>query len=124
MEHLTIKKLVTMAAISTLLTSCYYDVEEEIYTSVDCNIEMMSFQNDILPILQSNCYECHSAENNFGNITLEGYNNTIKYVNTGQLEGAINHEPGYSPMPKNKAQLITCNIEKIESWIIDGAPNN
>jgi mono/diheme cytochrome c family protein len=84
----------------------------------------MSYQNDILPILQENCYQCHDAQNNFGNVTLEGYNSLLVYVNSGQLIGVINHDSGYSPMPKNASMLLECQIEKIESWITAGSMNN
>ena len=124
MEHQRIKYLGVVMMIIIGFTSCYYDVEEELYSTIECFSDNMSYQNDILPIIINNCYECHSAQNNFGNITLEGYNRISQYVNSGQLEGAINHESGYSPMPKNKAKLLDCEIEKIVSWINAGAPNN
>lgn len=106
------------------LSSCYYDVEEEIYPTTECTKADMSFQTDILPILEDNCYECHDAANNFGGITLEGHNQLKTYVNNGELLGVIKHESGFSPMPKNATKLLDCEIEKIEAWIIDGAPNN
>jgi len=124
MVHLTIRYCIMTVGFSLCMLSCYYDVEEEIYPYLNCETDMMSYQSDILPILQSNCYRCHGAANNFGNITLEGYEKVRNYVNSGQLIGAIKREPGFSPMPKDRAQLLLCNIEKIEAWIADGAPNN
>jgi hypothetical protein len=115
---------VVFSLLAITFSSCYYDVEEELYATIECDTQMITYSGDVLPILQSECYVCHNAASNFGNITLEGYNNLIKYVNTGQFLGAINHESGFSPMPKNKAQLISCNIEKIAMWISEGAPNN
>lgn len=120
-ERLTIKMMmITMLA----LTSCYYDVEEVLYPSVNCQTANMSFQQNIVPILQRNCYVCHSAAANTANITLEGYTSLIQYVNSGQLLGAIRHDSGFSPMPQNASKLISCDIAKIEQWIADGAPNN
>lgn len=104
--------------------ACYYDKEEELYPSIECSTEDLSFQVDILPIIDSNCYSCHDATNNFGGITLEGYEELKIYINNDELLGAIKHESGFSPMPKNTAQLLECEIEKIEAWIINGAPNN
>ena len=118
-------KITSLIAILILsLTGCYYDVEEEIYTSIDCLTTDMSYTNDILPIIQMDCYECHSSAANFGNVTLEGYNKISTYVNNGKLVGVIKHEPGFSPMPKNRAQILQCEIEKIEEWIAQGALNN
>ena len=124
MEHQITKYRWITICLILALQSCYYDVEEEIYPSIECEVMDMSYQMDIQPLINSNCYVCHSAAANNGNVTLEGYDRLMDYVTSGQLLGAIRHEPGYSPMPKNGPQLLQCNIEKIESWIADGAPNN
>lgn len=107
-----------------LLSSCYYDVEEEIYPDVGCDIEQITYTDDVLPIIQSNCYRCHDQANNFGGVTLEGYDNLKRFVDNDRLLGAIRHEPGFSPMPQDRAQLPECTIQKIETWVADGAPDN
>lgn len=106
------------------LAGCYYDVEEEIYPSIECDTSNITYSETIVGIISNNCYDCHSAAANFGNVTLEGYSALKTYVDSGQLLGVIRHESGYSPMPKNQPQMVVCNIEKIEAWIADGAPNN
>lgn len=113
-----------LVATSCLLPSCYYDVEEDLYPNLACDTVAVSYINDVLPLLQDNCYSCHNASANFGNVTLEGYNNLKIVVDNGRLLGAIRHEPGFSPMPQNQPQLVTCNIAKIEAWIAAGAMNN
>ncbi len=107
-----------------MITGCYYDVEEELYPSIDCLTMDMSYADDILPIIESNCYGCHNATANFGNINLEGHSQLMKYVDDGSIVGAIKHAAGFSAMPKNGAKLLDCEIEKIEAWIADGALNN
>lgn len=107
-----------------LVAGCYYDVEEELYPTLECDTENMSYVNDILPIIQGNCYTCHDQGSNFGGVTLEGYESLKTYVDNGRLLGAIRHESGFSTMPKNAPQLVACNIEKIEAWINAGAPDN
>jgi hypothetical protein len=84
----------------------------------------MSYATDIAPILQTNCYVCHSEAANNGNVTLEGHANVINYVNSGQLMGAIKHQSGFSAMPQNSTPLGSCEISKIEQWIVQGAQNN
>lgn len=108
----------------SLSASCYYDSEEELYPTLECQTQNVTYSKQVVNIIQSNCYECHSAAQNFGNITLEGFDNLKKYVDNGQLLGAIRHDPGFSPMPKNGAQLVECDIEKIEAWVNDGGLNN
>lgn len=117
----TTKYLLIMIVI---LSSCYYDVEDEIYPTTECMTTDMSYALDIIPILEADCYECHSISANNGNVTLEGHENILKYVNDGKLLGAINHDGGFSPMPKERAKLLDCEIAKIDTWITDGALNN
>jgi hypothetical protein len=105
-------------------SGCYYDVEEELYPDTGCRVQNMSYQADILPILTSRCYVCHSAAANNGGISLEGYASLQRYVDNGQLLGAIRHDGGFSPMPKNAPQLPACQIEQIQAWIATGAPDN
>ncbi|MBK8831477.1 MAG: hypothetical protein IPN60_11600 [Saprospiraceae bacterium] len=123
MERLTIK---VMLMGMVVMSSCYYDVAEELYPPTTCVTDNMSLQSNIVPILERNCYVCHSVTDgpNNGNVILEGYTQLIKYVDNGQLVGAINHESGFSFMPKNAAKLGDCDISKIEHWVLDGAPNN
>lgn len=112
--------LIALLAVS----SCYYDVEEELYPTLECDTANLTYSGSILPIIAGKCYKCHDAANNFGNITLEGYANLKKYADSGQLVGVVKHQSGYSPMPKNEAQLVACDIEKIEAWVAAGAPEN
>jgi hypothetical protein len=84
----------------------------------------MSLQVNIVPILERNCYVCHSVAANTANVTLQGYAELIKYVNNGKLLGVIRHDSGFTPMPQNASKLISCDIAKIEQWILDGAPDN
>jgi len=115
---------IVLLAIVMLSSGCYYDVEEELYPTIECQTDEMSYLDDILPILEAECFVCHSAAANFGNITLEGYSETKKHVDSGGLLGTVRHDSGYSPMPKNQAMLLECEIEKIEAWIQDGAMDN
>lgn len=121
-----VRRIINTALVVFYLTlaSCYYDVEEVLYPASDCVTANMCFQANIVPILQRNCYSCHSAAANTGGITLEGHAQLMQYVNSGQLLGAINHAPGFTPMPQNAPKLIACEIAKIEQWVADGAPNN
>lgn len=108
----------------SMMTACQYHVEEELYPDVGCATDNVTYTGTILPILETNCFICHAESVNTGNVTLEGYDNLLSLVNSGRLLGAIRHEPGFTPMPQNQPQLVACTIEKIETWISNGAPNN
>jgi hypothetical protein len=111
-------------ALLAIQTGCYYDVEEELYPDITCDTAARSYSTHIVPILQNNCYVCHSQAANLGNVTLEGYNNLKTYVNSGKLLGAIKHQQGFQPMPQGQPQLADCSIAQIEAWITDGALDN
>jgi hypothetical protein len=117
------KLIVSILAASMLFGSCYYDVEEELYPTLECSTTGVTYTAVVEPIIRSNCYNsCHSAAINIGNHTLEGYDKLKVYVDNGKLMGAIKHSPGFSPMPKNAAKLVDCDIEKIQAWVTAGAP--
>ncbi|NND08447.1 MAG: hypothetical protein HKN87_18865 [Saprospiraceae bacterium] len=107
-----------------LFTACYYDIEEELVDAPECNELNIGFAQEILPIIQNRCYKCHSSNLNLGNVTLQGYTALKQYVDNGRLWGAINHDPGFSPMPQNEMMLPECEIKMIGTWISDGAKNN
>jgi len=43
-------------------------------------------------------------------------------VGFNRIIGAINHDDGFSPMPKGGSKVSDCDIDKMTQWINDGAP--
>lgn len=108
-----------------ILNSCYYDNVEDLYPQPPaCDTSSVTFAGDVMPIINANCFACHSGSAPSGNVKLETYDNIVASVNNGGLMGTIRHESGWSPMPKNGAKLDNCSITKLEIWIADGTPNN
>jgi hypothetical protein len=125
--HTRLKIFFVIALSMFILDSCYYDNEEELYSNEVCDTENMSYQADIVPILERNCQLCHSeaAAGLLGaGFNLEGHSNLIVHVNSGALAGSIRHDAGWSPMPKGGGKIPDCDIAKIESWIQSGSPDN
>ena len=108
------------------MSSCYYDVEEELYgTPADCDTSFtVSYSTHVAPVIQSKCLVCHSAASQLGGINLEGYSAISNFVANGRLLGTIDHQPGFSPMPKGSPKIGACDIKNIERWIQAGALNN
>jgi hypothetical protein len=110
-------------------SSCYYDVEQELYPNQGtCDTSNVSLSGVVRPILQDECYVCHSvsASGSLGaGINLETYSNLKAQVDNGKLLKSIKHESGASPMPKgSSAKIDACKILKIQTWIIRGAKND
>ncbi len=104
---------------------CYYDVEEELYPdNATCITDSITYILTVRPILDQNCMECHNAVSNLGNVTLETYSDVAGVASSGQLVGAISHDPAYAAMPQGKSMLDDCTILKIETWVLAGSPNN
>jgi hypothetical protein len=89
-----------------------------------CDTVNMMYSTDIKPILQANCYSCHSSGNAEGGVTLDSYESVKNVADNGNLIGVITHAAGYPPMPQGGAKLSDCDINKIKDWINNGASNN
>lgn len=109
-----------------LMTSCYYDKEEVLYPdSANCTLPVtLSFSANIMPILNGRCNNCHSGVAPSAGISLSNHTDVMKYVNNGTLIGSITWASGFSPMPKNSGKMPACEIQKIQTWIDQGALNN
>ncbi len=89
-----------------------------------CDSTNVTYGVSIKNIITNKCQGCHSGGAPSGGIDLSTYNGVKTKVNDGRLWGAINHLPGYSPMPKNGQKLSDCEIGLFRKWINAGAPNN
>jgi hypothetical protein len=94
------------------------------FCSGDCDTLNVIYSGKIAPLLQAKCVGCHNNNTTSGNINLSNHAGVQQQALNGRLWGAVNHEAGYSPMPKGGAQLPSCEIAMIRIWIEDGAANN
>ena len=123
-------KVLKFPALILMFSGCYYDNQEALYGKPDenCDPVMANYSTDILPILQTYCYMCHSAAavagGNGGGNNFEDFTVLQTLALNGHLVGAVSHASGYSPMPKFGNKLSDCNISKITKWVNDGALNN
>jgi len=102
--------------------ACSYENADDITGIVVCDTVAMSYANDIVPILQSQCYSCHDAVNvSTSGYQFDSYAFLLDYVNAGSLVERIN-DP-VSPMPTT-GLMDECSIAKIEAWVNQGALDN
>lgn len=94
------------------------------YCDEECDTTNVTFSGTIWPIIELNCFGCHGGPQPSGGISLADYNAVVVQANNGNLFSAVNHDPGFSPMPKNAPQLAECKINEIKIWIENGTPNN
>ena len=107
-------------------TACYYDKEEELYgLGGPCDASNVTYGVTITQILQQyGCLGCHSGVSASGGVRLDSHSGVNTQVNNGNLFGSINHNPGYSAMPKGGNKMLSCDINKIKAWIDAGSPDN
>jgi hypothetical protein len=107
------------------LTGCYYDREDKVYPNgAACDTSLASYNNKVKPILQSNCYGCHSGGSPVAGFALETYAQVKVVADNGKLVGAVTHAAGFSAMPKGLPKLSDCDIALITKWVNLGAPEN
>ncbi|NPD45451.1 MULTISPECIES: c-type cytochrome domain-containing protein [unclassified Lentimicrobium] len=89
----------------------------------DCNLESVSFANDIQTIISNNCASCHTGANPEGGILLSNYTEISFVANSGLLVNVLSGSNGAPQMPPG-GSVNDCNMDKITKWIEDGTPNN
>lgn len=113
--------------------SCTYrnleDIKPNPLSIISCSDTSgtISFSQTIVPLLNTHCGRSNNSCHGSSPASGYNYNNfsDIKSVAlSGQLIGAITHDPNYSPMPKNGAKLDECSIKKFQKWVAAGAPQN
>ena len=92
--------------------------------SEDCNTDGVTYTNTVKEIFDANCSSagCHESGSINGSGSLADYNDALTFVAQGRILGALRHEDGFVAMPPTGSQLDDCEIQQIEAWISDGAP--
>jgi hypothetical protein len=129
-KRLTFLSFCCLLCLSLITSSCYYDNEETLYPDAPCDTtQIISYAEDIVPLLSVNCYNCHglSTAAVFGEgLVLEGYAN-LKLYNANFPEVLVNSvkQNGLAKaMPRGSSKLDKCSISDIEVWIKQGEQNN
>lgn len=117
------KKILVFGVIAVIFTyACKDDdatpdpkQQQALCDSIDVN-----YENNIRPILQTNCSTPYCHEAGAGGIQLNTYNQVKEVAQGGKFLKAIKQQSGASPMPKTGAKLADKEIEAIECWIQNG----
>jgi hypothetical protein len=114
---------IVLAIISTcFLTSCYYDNKEELYQNYpqDCITTGLTYSMDIKPIMDRACVDCHSPGGNASFWPLTTYTEVL--AQESSILDRISRPNGSSGAMPPSGQLEKCEIDRINMWFADGAP--
>ncbi len=122
----SILSILLAGAFWVMAGSCYYDKEELLYgTNTACDtLVTVSYNQQVVPLLQQQCYSCHSGSFPSGNVLMGTYAADKAIAVNGKLYGSITHASGFVPMPQGAAQMSNCQISTIKKWIDAGMSNN
>jgi mono/diheme cytochrome c family protein len=121
-------KLLTLASAALLLGACTSQNGEDLLASGGvptpaCDTSHVTYAGTVAPILQQ-CSGCHGGSQPAAAFAVSSYAQVRAKAASGSLLGTLNHDPGYSPMPKGGAKLSDCDLAKLRQWVAAGAPNN
>lgn len=113
------KYLLIIGAVA-VLSSCYYDVEEELYGGHTCNTPLAVNWSHVQPIIVQHCNNsnCH-APGGTGNGVFDNYAGVKAKVDNNSFANRvldIRDMPGY-PLP-------ACDYVLLQAWLEAGAPEN
>ena len=112
---------ILLSLVLILLTACYYDNVEELYPGGGpCDVSNVTYTLDIQPMIDTNCAisGCHVAGT--GRVNLTTYTGLKNIVDDGRLVTRVIVQKDMPP----SQPLSKCQMDKIQAWIDQGAPEN
>lgn len=110
--------------ITAVSVSCVSNNEYDLYGIPDCDTTNVTWDSKISAIMKANCVVCHGEDVSYNGVRHDSYESEMIVVNDGRLRGVVNHLDGYVKMPKDRGKLPACELELINTWLDNGAPEN
>lgn len=113
------KKILILCACSTLISGCYYDVEEELYPQKNnCDLSDITYSTKIKSIVSQNCAlsGCH--------VTGAQQPDLSDYNKLSANASRVNAQAVVSKIMPPSGPMNSCDIEALKAWIDAGAANN
>jgi uncharacterized membrane protein len=107
------------------VNSCKKENEEDLFPCTDTDTTgVISYVNDIVPVIRDQCYTCHSGLAQLGgSIILDNHTAFSAYGTL--VVTAISRQPNEPKfMPQGGSKLTDCFIQKLQVWINRGSNNN
>ncbi|CAN5531787.1 hypothetical protein BH11BAC2_BH11BAC2_09230 [soil metagenome] len=92
----------------------------DLHCSNGCDTTNVTYAGTIKPLIDNKCKGCHQGASPGGGVDLSTYAGIAASAANGSLLGSVQHNPNWSAMPKNSAQLPDCEIAQIRIWVNAG----
>ena len=120
--------LMGTAVLLGLAAGCTYSHGDPaaVLAPCDATAQTATYAAVISPIFDAHCRECHAsnvASTLGGGNDFDSYQGIKRYP-AASLLGSIENAPGYDAMPKGRAKISACDIERIKAWMAAGQPEN
>src|SRR4051812_14416474 len=80
--------------------------------------DLKRFRNDILPLLQKHCIQCHGPEKARGDVTLHDLDPSLKATKDADLWAKVVEQISLGEMPpREKPKLQPAEIDRIRDWV-------
>jgi mono/diheme cytochrome c family protein len=84
-----------------------------------------SFSEDVFPILESRCVQCHGPSRTSGGVRLDSYDAVMAVVVPGDAAASLLVEVVVTgDMPRRGPKLLPSEFETFSAWVSAGAPDN
>jgi len=124
MVRLTTKTSILLLTMTMLLTACYYDNEEYLYSATPCD-NTFTFTSRIAPLVAQQCAKgCHEGPNPSADLSLSTYAEIKSIVDNNKFANSLTGANGASIMPKGTSGLSACDKNAVNAWIGANAPEN
>jgi uncharacterized membrane protein len=123
------KKIISILSALLLLAVLFFACSKENEQALQnnhtaCDTTAASYSAHVKPILENECYACHTSSIASGGIVLDTYSGVKTVASNGRLVGAVTHSSGFTPMPLGRTKISDCNINTIKAWVNRGMVNN
>ncbi len=116
------KKFVSSIMVLAFVTIAFVGCDKY-QKGYDCTGNIPTYNNDIKAIYDANCATsgCHNSQYHSSGIDLSNYSGAAS-ANNDAILGSVEHDEGYSAMPKNAGKLTDTQIKKIYCWMQNNKP--
>ena len=99
-------------------SGCEKNVEEDHESNtVDCSVVEAYYNENVAPILLSNCIGCHSGTTAAAGLALDSYTNVYSTIKSGNLLDRVNRDSGDNGfMPLGAEKLSIADLDILQTF--------